>query len=169
MDNLTVGIISDTHGKLRPEATALLEGSDMIFHIGDVGIEEILDDLGKIAPVHAVRGNVDYGGRLSRLPYTEMIDFGNTTFYLIHILEELDIEPVAAGVNVVLFGHSHQPTQYYRDGVLYLNPGSAGPRRFNLPITLAKIYLSDNALVPVIYNLATGQPYTDLLNSQLNF
>jgi hypothetical protein len=165
MDKLTVGIISDTHGKLRPEAKALLAGSDVIFHIGDVGIEEILDELGKIAPVHAVRGNVDYGGRLSHLPYTDLIEFGNTRFYLIHILDELDIKPAAADVNVVLFGHTHQPTQYYRDGILYLNPGSAGPRRFNLPVTLAKIYLSDEGPEPVFYDLATGKPYTAPLKS----
>lgn len=136
-----VGVISDTHGLLRPEAMAALEGCDLVIHAGDVGDPAILDRLRSIAPVRAVRGNVDRRPPLSALPATEWVEMGGTTFYVLHILEELDLDPAAVGVDVVVYGHSHRPALERRDGVVWLNPGSAGPRRFDLPVTLARVVL----------------------------
>ena len=137
-----IGLISDTHGLLRPEALDALRGSDLILHAGDVGKPEILDELRKLAPVVAIRGNVDTSPWAKKLKETELVETAAATFYLIHNINELDLAPSAAGIHVVLFGHSHQPAQYEKDGVLYINPGSAGPRRFNLPISLARLNLS---------------------------
>jgi hypothetical protein len=134
---LHVGIISDTHGLLRPEAVRELSGVEHILHAGDVGDATILKRLRKIAPVTAIRGNVDVSGACAQLPATEIIELGGCLFYLVHAVEDLDIVPAAAGVKVVVYGHSHRPEVKDRDGIIYLNPGSAGPRRFNLPITLA--------------------------------
>src|SRR5215467_12462751 len=141
-----VGLISDTHGLLRPEAVEALEGSELILHAGDVGKPEILDELKEIAPVIAIRGNVDTAPWCSKLKDTELVETGAATFYLIHNIAELELNPAAAGIHIVLFGHSHQPTQYQKDGVLYVNPGSAGPRRFNLPISLARLDLAKTPL-----------------------
>jgi len=137
-----IGLISDTHGLLRPEAIAALRGSELILHAGDVGKVEILDELRKIAPVIAIRGNVDTAPWCSSLKETELVQTEAATFYLAHNIADLDLNPSVSGIHIVLFGHSHQPTQYKKDGVLYINPGSAGPRRFNLPISLAHLDLA---------------------------
>jgi putative phosphoesterase len=136
------GVISDTHGLLRPEALAALAGVDHILHAGDVGDAQILDALRKIAPVTAIRGNIDGSGPCAALPATDLVELGGTAFYLLHDLKKLDLDPVAAGISVVVSGHSHKPAIESRRGVLYLNPGSAGPRRFSLPITVAVVTLT---------------------------
>ena len=137
-----IGLISDTHGLLRQEALDALRGSELILHAGDVGKPEILEELRKLAPVVAIRGNVDTAPWTSKLNETELVQTEAATFYLIHNVNELDLNPAAAGIHIVLFGHSHQPTRYEKDGVLYINPGSAGPRRFHLPISLARLSLA---------------------------
>ena len=137
----TIGVISDTHGLLRPEALAALRGSELILHAGDVGRPEILDDLQKLSPVVAVRGNVDNGDWAARLPLTTVVNAGSLTIYMLHDVKQLDLDPRAAGFNIVVSGHSHQPACTERDGMIYLNPGSAGPRRFQLPVTIARIDL----------------------------
>jgi len=137
-----IGLISDTHGLLRTEALDALRGSDLILHAGDVGKPEILDELRKLAPVVAIRGNVDTSPWATKLKPTELVETATATFYLIHNIDTLDVNPAAAGIHIVLFGHSHQPAQYEKDGVLYINPGSAGPRRFHLPISLARLNLA---------------------------
>lgn len=146
MNVARVGLISDTHGLLRPAAMEALLGSELILHAGDVGKPEILDELRKIARVVAIRGNVDTASWCSALRETELVETESATFYLIHKLNDLALKPAAAGIDVVLFGHTHQPAQYEKDGVLYINPGSAGPRRFNLPISLARLDLSAKPL-----------------------
>ena len=137
-----LGLISDTHGLLRPEALEALRGSELILHAGDVGDAAILDALRELAPVVAVRGNVDSEGWGRTLPLTELISTGPISIYILHILQDLDINPVAAGVQMVVSGHSHKPGTTEKDGVLYVNPGSAGPRRFQLPITVARLDLA---------------------------
>ena len=137
--SILVGVISDTHGLLRPEALAALRGSQHIIHAGDVGAPEILDKLATIAPYTAVRGNVDKGAWERNLPETEVVEIGGISIYVLHDLARLDLKPEAAGFNVVISGHSHIPRQEERNGVLYLNSGSAGPRRFNLPIGVGKL------------------------------
>jgi len=134
---MLIGVLSDTHGLLRPELLPALAGVDHILHAGDVGDPTILTTLSRIAPVTAIRGNVDTHGPNSLLPATEAIELAGCLIYLLHSLDDLDLNPKAAGIGVVLYGHSHKPSIEHRSGVLYLNPGSAGPRRFNLPITYA--------------------------------
>lgn len=135
-----IGVISDTHGLLRPEAAlSLLEGVELILHGGDVGTPQVLERLRGIAPVAAVRGNVDRAGGTATLPATAAVEFAGHWFYLLHNLDELDLDPATAGFGAVVYGHSHQPAISRRDGVLYFNPGSAGPRRFSLPICLGFI------------------------------
>ena len=136
-----IGVISDTHGLLRPEALAALRGSSHILHAGDVGDIDILDALKQIAPVTAIRGNIDTDGPTAQLPATEVIELEGHLIYLLHSLADLDLKPEAAGMSVVISGHSHKPKVETRNGVLYLNPGSAGPRRFSLPITVAHLHL----------------------------
>lgn len=136
-----LGLISDTHGLLRKEALDALRGSELILHAGDVGAPEILESLREIAPVVAVRGNNDEGAWAERLPFTEVVEAGGVSIYMLHILDELDLNPRASGFSMVVSGHSHKPTQSVKDGVLYLNPGSAGPRRFQLPVTVARLDL----------------------------
>jgi putative phosphoesterase len=136
---MKIGVISDTHGLLRPEAIAALTGVDHILHAGDVGDMNILARLAELAPVTAIRGNIDRHGELATLPETEAVELGGKLFYLVHSVHDLDIDPSAAGVSVVVSGHSHQPSITEKGGVLYLNPGSAGPRRFKLPISLATL------------------------------
>lgn len=136
-----LGLISDTHGLLREEAVRALAGSDLILHAGDVGGPEILKRLETIAPVVAVRGNVDTDSWGRSLPLTETVTAGPATIYMIHILKDLDINPAAGGFQIVVSGHTHKHGQSEKDGVLYINPGSAGPRRFYLPATLARIEL----------------------------
>lgn len=135
--SLQVGIISDTHGLLRSETLRELAGMDHILHAGDIGDANILETLRKIAPVTAIRGNVDTSGDCAELPPVEVVELGGSLFYLVHAISDLDIAPAAAGIRVVVYGHSHSPEMKEQDGVIYVNPGSAGPRRFNLPVTLA--------------------------------
>ena len=140
-----IGVISDTHGLLRPEAIAALSGSNLIIHAGDVGSPDVLQGLRRIAPVAAVRGNVDHGAWAERLPRTAITEAEGRRLLVIHDLHELD--PAAAtGYDAIVSGHSHQPREEVRDGVLYLNPGAAGPRRFKLPVTLARLHISDRTL-----------------------
>lgn len=153
-----VGVLSDTHGLLRPEAVKALRGVDYILHAGDVGDPSILDSLRGIAPVTAIRGNVDTFGPCAQLPATELIDLYGHTFYMLHDLQALDLDPVVAGFAAVLNGHSHRPFIKWRKGVLYLNPGSAGPRRFTLPVSLAlltihKASTGPNSLDPRLITL----------------
>ena len=134
---MRIGVISDTHGLLRPEAQRALQGVEIIIHAGDVGAPEILTQLKQIAPVFAVRGNVDTEAWAQELPLTTVVEISGFHFYVLHNLRDLDLKPQAAGFDAVITGHTHQATQYHDSGVLYLNPGSAGPRRFQLPVTLA--------------------------------
>jgi putative phosphoesterase len=136
-----IGVISDTHGLLRPEALAALHGASHILHAGDVGDIAILDALRQIAPVTAIRGNIDTHGPTVQLPATEVIELDGRLIYMLHSLAALDLKPEAAGIAVVISGHSHKPKIETRNGVLYLNPGSAGPRRFSLPIAVAHLHL----------------------------
>ena len=137
-----IGLISDTHGLLRPQAMLALEGADLIIHAGDVGDPEILEKLKALAPVFAVRGNVDTEAWARALPVTEVIETGPATIYVLHDVHALDLDPAAAGFQIVVSGHSHKPGQTERAGVLYVNPGSAGPRRFDLPVTVARLSLN---------------------------
>ena len=134
---MRVGVISDTHGLLRPEALRALQGAEHILHAGDVGDPAILDALRAIAPVTAIRGNIDEGGPCGHLPPTELIDLNGRSIYMLHDVKKLDLNPEATGISAVIFGHSHKPLVEQRRGVLFLNPGSAGPRRFELPVTIA--------------------------------
>ncbi len=135
----TVGVISDTHGLLRPEALAALGGCDLIVHAGDIGTSGVIEALRQFGPVFAVRGNVDRERDVADFPATQVVEVEGRRLYVLHDIHELDLDPVAAGFQVVIFGHSHQPSMETRRGVLYLNPGSAGPRRFHLPATLARL------------------------------
>jgi len=137
--SVTLGVISDTHGLLRPEAVQALRGSDRILHAGDVGSPEILEALAKIAPLTAIRGNVDTELWARDLPETEVVEAGSVSIYILHDLGQLDLKPEAAGSRVVVYGHSHQPKMEEKNGVLYFNPGSAGPRRFNLPVSVGRL------------------------------
>jgi len=136
---ITLGVISDTHGLLRPEAVEALRGSRRILHAGDIGGPEILEALANIAPVTAVRGNVDTASWARTLPETEVIEAGGVSIYTLHDRGQLDLKPEAAGFRVVVYGHSHQPKIEEKNGVLYFNPGSAGPRRFRLPVSVGRL------------------------------
>jgi uncharacterized protein len=151
---MKIGIISDTHGLLRPEAVERLAGVHHIIHAGDIGRPEVIADLRKIAPTTAVRGNIDKDEWAAAYPQTEFVKLGGKVFYVLHNLAELDLDPAAAGIDVVVSGHSHQPKIETVDGVIYLNPGSAGPRRFSLPIALATLELSGDAIRPCILDVA---------------
>jgi hypothetical protein len=150
---MLIGIISDTHGLLRPQARAQLSGVDHIIHAGDIGRPEVISGLRELAPTTAIRGNVDKGKWAEEHPHTEWLTLGGRTIYVLHNLNELDLDPAAAGIDVVVSGHSHRPKIETVDGVLYLNPGSAGPRRFTLPIALATLELTGDALRPHIHRL----------------
>ncbi len=139
--SVILGVISDTHGLLRPEAVRALRGSDRILHAGDVGAPEILNALAQIAPVTAVRGNVDTEPWARALPETEVVEVAGVSIYILHDLGTLDLKPQAAGFRVVVYGHSHQPKIEEKKGVLYFNPGSAGPRRFKLPVSVGKLMI----------------------------
>jgi putative phosphoesterase len=141
-----LGVISDTHGLLRPEALDALRGSDMIIHAGDVGKPEVIDRLGEVAPTHVVRGNIDNGSWAAALPMTELVTLGKHRLFVLHDLSQLDVDPAAAGFAAVVFGHSHRPSIETRSGILFLNPGSAGPRRFKLPVTIARVKTSGQRL-----------------------
>ncbi len=138
---MLVGVISDTHGLLRAEAIESLGGVDHILHAGDIGAPEVLAALARIAPVTAVRGNVDIEPWARELPETELVELGGATIYMLHDLGQLDLKPEAAGIEVVVYGHSHQPKMEEKNGVLYLNPGSAGPRRFTLPVSVGRLQM----------------------------
>ena len=150
-----IGVISDTHGLLRPQALALLDGCGLILHGGDVGKLEVLAQLQEIAPLVAVRGNVDQDGGTAKLPPTEAVEFAGRWFYLLHNLAELDLCPRAAGFSAVVHGHSHQPSIAWRDDVLYFNPGSAGPRRFSLPVCLGFVEIEKGELAARIVAIDT--------------
>jgi putative phosphoesterase len=147
----TIGVISDTHGLLRPQAVAALQGSTLIIHAGDVGSPDILDALRQVAPVFAVRGNVDKGAWATRLPETEVVRVDDVSLYVLHILDDLD--PPTAGVHAVISGHTHRPKVETKDGVLYFNPGSSGPRRFDLPVSVGRLLLADGKLRGEIIHL----------------
>ncbi len=138
---LAIGVISDTHGLLRPEALAALRGSQQIIHAGDIGEAKILDQLSAIAPVTAIRGNVDKQAWARKLPETQVLEVAGISIYILHDLAQLDLKPEAAGFRVVVSGHSHAPKHEVRNGVLYFNPGSAGPRRFRLPVTVGRLVI----------------------------
>jgi putative phosphoesterase len=148
-----IGVISDTHGLLRPEAVKVLQGVELIIHAGDVGNPKVLANLARIAPVHAVRGNTDRGDWAADLPHTRVVEVGGVHLYVLHELFCLDLDPAAAGFAAVIFGHSHSPHLERKNGVLYLNPGSAGPRRFTLPVSLARIKLQGISLHPELLEL----------------
>ena len=150
---MLIGVISDTHGLMRPEALAALRGSDLIIHAGDVGSADIIEQLGAIAPTHAVRGNVDTQRWARALPDTLIVEAAGLRFYLLHVRAELAVDPVSAGYAAVIFGHSHKPSIEMRNGVLWLNPGSAGPRRFGLPVTIARIRVTAHKLDPEVLAL----------------
>jgi putative phosphoesterase len=143
---LRVALLSDTHGLMRAQARAFAVGCDYIIHGGDIGSAEILEDLAEIAPLIAVRGNNDREPWAAHLPETEMIRVGGAFVYVIHDISQLDIEPLAAGVQVIVSGHSHRPLIEQRDGVLYVNPGSCGPRRFKLPISVGELIVVGSAV-----------------------
>ena len=146
MKPILIGVISDTHGLLRPEALNALQGSDFILHAGDVGDPKILEKLEQIAPVTAVRGNVDRDAWAKVIPATNVLEAGDVTIYMLHKLEDLDLNPKAAGFAAVIYGHSHIPKQEVKNGVLYFNPGSAGPRRFRLPISVGILKIENGAV-----------------------
>jgi putative phosphoesterase len=143
---MIVGVISDTHGLLRPEAVELLRGSEHIIHAGDIGAPEIVPALEKIAPVTAIRGNIDVQSWARRFAETEVVELGGLHIYVIHDVNALDLNPRAAGFAAVISGHSHQPKQETKDGVLYFNPGSAGPRRFRLPVSLGRLEIAGSRI-----------------------
>jgi len=149
-----IGIISDTHGLLRPEAVERLAGVHHIIHAGDIGRPEIISALRRIAPTTAVRGNVDRGAWAARYPLTARVTLGGRSFHVLHNLAELDLDPAAAGIDAIVSGHSHRPKVETVDGVIYLNPGSAGPRRFSLPIALATVELAGDAIRPSILDIS---------------
>jgi putative phosphoesterase len=153
-----VGVISDTHGLLRPEAIEALQGVDQIVHAGDIGNPRILDDLRRIAPVSAVRGNVDLGSWALDLPTTQLVEAGKALLYVVHDLSTLDLDPRAAGFQVVISGHSHRPLIERREEVLFVNPGSAGPRRFRLPVSLVRLEISDQGIVPQLVQILDTSP-----------
>jgi putative phosphoesterase len=150
---MRIGIISDTHGLLRPEALKTLQGAEHILHAGDVGDPAILDALRAIAPVTAIRGNIDEGGPCNHLPPTELVELGGRSIYMLHDVKRLDLNPGGAGIAAVVFGHSHKPLVEWRRSVLFLNPGSAGPRRFELPVTLAWLKIEANEVGARIVHL----------------
>jgi uncharacterized protein len=150
---LRIGVISDTHGLLRAEATAFLQGCDHILHGGDIGGPEILEQLAVLAPVSAVRGNNDTQAWAASLPDTRLLQLAGVRVYVIHDLGKLSIEPCAAAVQIIVSGHSHQPCVRERGGVIYLNPGSAGPRRFNLPISIAEVRIAGTVITPRLVEL----------------
>ena len=151
--NYTIGLISDTHGLLRPEVVDSLQGVDRIIHAGDVDKPEVMEALNHIAPVSAVRGNMDKGEWADEFPDTEALEVGEVWLYVIHDLQKLDLDPRAAGFNAVIFGHSHRPFERRENGVLFINPGSAGPQRFSLPISLALLEIENRSVKTRFINL----------------
>ena len=150
---MKIGVVSDTHGLLRPEVLPALAGVECILHLGDVGKSEILKSLAAVAPVHAIRGNIDNSGPCSRLPETDVLFFEGHYLYLLHDVGKLRLDPVAARFAAVLFGHSHRPSIEHRKGVLYFNPGSCGPRRFDLPVTIGMLTVTTSGIEPTLIDL----------------
>jgi putative phosphoesterase len=144
--NVIIGVISDTHALLRPEALAAMHGSDYIIHAGDIGDPAILDKLAEIAPVTAIRGNVDCDPWAKKIPDTNVLEAGGVSIYVVHNLATLDLKPEAAGFSAVVYGHSHVPKQETKNGVLYFNPGAAGPKRFNLPVSVGRLLVENGEL-----------------------
>jgi putative phosphoesterase len=142
---MKIGVVSDTHGLLRPEVLDAFAGVDHILHLGDIGDPAILDRLRELAPVTAIRGNIDGSDACASLPATEYVTLGKWNLYLLHNVQELDVDPAAAGIHAVLFGHTHKPLLEHRSSVLFFNPGAAGPRRFSLPISAGLLHLGDAA------------------------
>ena len=155
-DERLIGVISDTHGLVRPEALDALRGVELVLHAGDVGNSQVLEDLKGIAPVVAVRGNNDKGEWAEELPHWEVVEIGAITIYILHDLNEMDISPSGAGFRVVVSGHSHKPLVEERKGVLYVNPGSAGPRRFSLPVSIARLRVVDETVNAQLIELPIG-------------
>jgi hypothetical protein len=151
---MQVGVISDTHGLLRPEAVEALQGSDLILHAGDIGKPEVLEALGAIAPVVAIRGNNDTGEWATTVPERETVTIEDISVHMLHIIKELNLDPRTAGIQVVVSGHSHKPLIEEREGVLFLNPGSAGPKRFKLPISVAQLQINGTDITARIVELA---------------
>jgi uncharacterized protein len=149
-----IGILSDTHGLVRPEVETALSGCHQILHAGDVGDGQVLKRLKRIAPVMAVRGNMDRGSWSHTLPSTEMVEIGGVYFYMLHDLHRLDLDPSAAGIHVVISGHTHQPEIFQKNSVTYLNPGSAGQRRFDYPVSVAIVRIENGAMIPRIVEIA---------------
>jgi putative phosphoesterase len=154
----TIGVISDTHGLLRWEAEAELAAVDHIIHAGDIGSPEILERLQRIAPVTAVRGNNDKDAWADPLPATAIVDIGGHRLYVVHDIAKLDVDPVADGIGVIIAGHSHKPAVTEKNGVLFVNPGSAGPRRFTSPIAVAKLFIDNGTIRAEIRNLQIKAP-----------
>jgi putative phosphoesterase len=152
-----IGVISDTHGLLRPEAVAALRGSDYIIHAGDIGDPTILGKLAEIAPVTAIRGNVDREAWAKKIPSTNLLEIGGVSIYILHNLAELDLKPEAAGFDVVVYGHSHVAKQETKTEVLYFNPGSAGPKRFRLPVTVGRLLLKNGQVSAEIVEILPGE------------
>jgi putative phosphoesterase len=153
---MIIGIISDTHGLLRPEAVEFLRGSEHIIHAGDIGAPEIVPELEKIAPVTAIRGNVDVQGWAQRFAETEAVELAGRQLYVIHDVNDMDLNPGAAGFAAVINGHSHQPKKEIKNGVLYFNPGSAGPRRFSLPVSIGKLVVGPEGIEASFHTLAVA-------------
>ena len=157
MDRHLIGVIADTHGLMRPEAIEALKGAELIIHAGDIGSPQVLESLRAIAPVVAVRGNIDKGQWAKDLPRWEVVEIVQRRFYVLHDLNELDLDPAAGGFSAIISGHSHRPSIQTRKDVLLLNPGSAGPWRFNLPVSVALIYVKDGMLEAQVIELKTGR------------
>jgi len=158
-----IGLISDTHGLLRPEALAALDGVQHVVHAGDVGPQTIVDTLREIAPVTVVRGNTDQGSEALAWPMTAAVEIAGRTFYVVHDIDTLDLDPAAAGMAAVVYGHSHRPAAAVREDVLYVNPGAAGHRRFSLPVTVARLRVDGDRLRLRYCDLTTGDigPWQD--------
>jgi len=155
-EEFRIGVISDTHGLLRPQALDALAGSQLVVHAGDIGSPNILPALARLAPVEAVRGNVDTAAWARSIPETAVVEVQGRTLYVLHDLKQLDLDPRAAGFDAVISGHSHVPTNETRNGVLYFNPGSAGPRRFRLPVSVGRLWVSAAGIRAEIVRLAKG-------------
>ena len=153
-----IGLISDTHGLMREKALTALKGSNLIIHAGDVGKPGIIEQLRAVAPVLAVRGNIDKGAWASQLPMTAVVEAHSVLIYVLHDIQQLDLAPAAAEFNIVVSGHSHKPSRTERNGVVYVNPGSAGPRRFQLPITVARLDLRRSPWSVEFIDLSDGEP-----------
>ena len=150
---ITIAVLSDTHGLLRPDIPNAIKDVDHIIHAGDLGKMEILDELSGIAPISIVRGNVDTGAWASALSHNTVLDIAGHPLFILHDIVQLDLDPRVAGFAAVIYGHSHQPEIDYKDNVLYLNPGSIGPRRFKLPVSYAMLRINDGSLVPELIEI----------------